>query len=94
MVKQGTTLVITGDTPLLTAETLKNLFDYHQGKNASATILTAHAEDPTGYGRIIRDHVGIVERIVEQKMPVKKKHVFKKLIQEPSVLIMNHCLKR
>ncbi|MDU5435658.1 MAG: bifunctional UDP-N-acetylglucosamine diphosphorylase/glucosamine-1-phosphate N-acetyltransferase GlmU, partial [Enterococcus faecalis] len=60
-------LVITGDTPLLTAETLKNLFDYHQGKNASATILTAHAEDPTGYGRIIRDHVGIVERIVEQK---------------------------
>jgi bifunctional UDP-N-acetylglucosamine pyrophosphorylase/glucosamine-1-phosphate N-acetyltransferase len=65
--KKGTTLVITGDTPLLTAETLTNLFDYHQGKNASATILTAHAEDPTGYGRIIRDHVGIVERIVEQK---------------------------
>ncbi|MEI5994112.1 GlmU protein [Enterococcus sp. 4G2_DIV0659] len=65
--KQGTTLVITGDTPLLTAETLTNLFAYHQGKNASATILTAHADDPTGYGRIIRDHVGIVEKIVEQK---------------------------
>lgn len=65
--KKGTTLVITGDTPLLTDETLTNLFDYHQGKNASATILTAHAEDPTGYGRIIRDHVGIVEKIVEQK---------------------------
>lgn len=65
--KKGTTLVISGDTPLLTSETLNNLFDYHQGKNASATILTAHAEDPTGYGRIIRDHVGIVEKIVEQK---------------------------
>ena len=65
--KKGTTLVITGDTPLLTAETLTNLFDYHQGKNASATILTAEAEDPTGYGRIIRDHLGIVEKIVEQK---------------------------
>ena len=65
--KKGTTLVITGDTPLLTSETLTNLFDYHQGKNASATILTAHADDPTGYGRIIRDHVGIVEKIVEQK---------------------------
>ncbi|MHC5228481.1 bifunctional UDP-N-acetylglucosamine diphosphorylase/glucosamine-1-phosphate N-acetyltransferase GlmU [Enterococcus sp. LJL99] len=65
--KKGTTLVITGDTPLLTNETLTNLFDYHQGKNASATILTAHAENPTGYGRIIRDHVGIVEKIVEQK---------------------------
>lgn len=65
--KKGTTLVISGDTPLLTTETLDNLFDYHQGKNASATILTAQAADPTGYGRIVRDHVGIVEKIVEQK---------------------------
>ena len=65
--KKGTTLVISGDTPLLTTETLNNLFEYHQGKNASATILTAKADDPTGYGRIIRDHVGIVEKIVEQK---------------------------
>lgn len=65
--KKGTTLVISGDTPLLTSETLNNLFEYHQGKNASATILTAKAEDPTGYGRIVRDHVGIVEKIVEQK---------------------------
>ncbi|KAF1295221.1 UDP-N-acetylglucosamine diphosphorylase/glucosamine-1-phosphate N-acetyltransferase [Enterococcus sp. JM4C] len=65
--KKGTTLVISGDTPLLTTETLNNLFEYHQGKKASATILTAHAEDPTGYGRILRDHVGIVKKIVEQK---------------------------
>ena len=65
--KEGTTLVISGDTPLLTTETLNNLLEYHQGKNASATILTAQAEDPTGYGRIIRDHIGIVEKIVEQK---------------------------
>ncbi|EOE6412275.1 bifunctional UDP-N-acetylglucosamine diphosphorylase/glucosamine-1-phosphate N-acetyltransferase GlmU [Enterococcus hirae] len=65
--KEGTTLVISGDTPLLTTATLNNLFEYHQGKNASATILTAQAEDPTGYGRIIRDHIGIVEKIVEQK---------------------------
>lgn len=65
--KKGTTLVISGDTPLLTAETLDHLIEYHQGKQASATILTANAEDPTGYGRIIRDHVGIVDRIVEQK---------------------------
>ncbi|MCD1024305.1 bifunctional UDP-N-acetylglucosamine diphosphorylase/glucosamine-1-phosphate N-acetyltransferase GlmU [Enterococcus sp. SMC-9] len=65
--KKGTTLVISGDTPLLTTATLNNLFEYHQGKNASATILTAQAPNPTGYGRIIRDHVGIVEKIVEQK---------------------------
>lgn len=65
--KKGTTLVISGDTPLLTSETLNNLFAYHQEKNASVTILTATAENPTGYGRIIRDNLGIVEKIVEQK---------------------------
>lgn len=65
--KPGTTLVISGDTPLLTTETLNNLFKDHQEKNASATILTAHAEDPTGYGRVIRDADGAVDYIVEQK---------------------------
>lgn len=65
--KEGTTLVINGDTPLLTTETLNNLFEYHQRKHASVTILTTKTKDPTGYGRIIRDHFGIVEKIVEQK---------------------------
>ncbi|MCO6019291.1 UDP-N-acetylglucosamine diphosphorylase/glucosamine-1-phosphate N-acetyltransferase [Carnobacterium divergens] len=65
--QEGVTLVICGDTPLLTSETLKDLFDYHQEKGAKATILTAFAEDPTGYGRVIRDELGIVEKIVEQK---------------------------
>ncbi|MGX7419951.1 bifunctional UDP-N-acetylglucosamine diphosphorylase/glucosamine-1-phosphate N-acetyltransferase GlmU [Carnobacterium gallinarum] len=65
--KEGITLVICGDTPLLTSETLNDLFDYHQEKGAKATILTAVAEDPTGYGRVLRDDLGIVTRIVEQK---------------------------
>ncbi|WP_034551477.1 bifunctional UDP-N-acetylglucosamine diphosphorylase/glucosamine-1-phosphate N-acetyltransferase GlmU [Carnobacterium funditum] len=65
--KEGITLVICGDTPLLTAETLNNLFDYHQEKGAKATILTAHAQNPTGYGRIIRNKENSVEKIVEQK---------------------------
>ena len=65
--KEGTVLVICGDTPLLTAETLTGLFDYHQNQGAKATILTAHAEDPTGYGRVIRSESGAVEKIVEQK---------------------------
>lgn len=65
--REGITLVICGDTPLLTAETLNSLFDYHQEKGAKATILTAHAQDPTGYGRIIRDSKNSVEKIVEQK---------------------------
>lgn len=65
--KQGTTLIICGDTPLFTAETLTELFDYHQQQRAVATILTAIAPDPTGYGRIIRDRQGNVAKIVEQK---------------------------
>lgn len=65
--KEGTTLVICGDTPLLTAETLAHLFDNHQEQGAKATILTAHAENPTGYGRVIRNELGNVEKIVEQK---------------------------
>lgn len=91
--KKGTTLVISGDTPLLTTKTLNNLFDYHQGKKASATILTAHAEDPTGYGRILRDHVGIVEKIVEQKTRHQKKRVRKKSILEPIALTTNNYLR-
>ncbi|USS88777.1 bifunctional UDP-N-acetylglucosamine diphosphorylase/glucosamine-1-phosphate N-acetyltransferase GlmU [Fructilactobacillus cliffordii] len=63
----GTTLVISGDTPLFTATTLKNLFAYHEDKKATATILTSMAPNPTGYGRIIRNDLGIVEKIVEEK---------------------------
>jgi len=63
----GTTLVICGDTPLIQAETMQALLDHHQAMNAKATILTAHAENPTGYGRIIRDENGEVLRNVEEK---------------------------
>ncbi|WP_173918015.1 bifunctional UDP-N-acetylglucosamine diphosphorylase/glucosamine-1-phosphate N-acetyltransferase GlmU [Halobacillus sp. Marseille-Q1614] len=65
--KQGVTIVACGDTPLLTDETLQNMIDHHVEKEAKATILTAHAEDPTGYGRVIRGGNGQVKRIVEQK---------------------------
>ncbi|GEL13135.1 glmU protein [Lapidilactobacillus concavus DSM 17758] len=65
--KEGMTLIVSGDTPLLTAKTFEKLFAYHQAKGAKATILTAKADDPTGYGRIIRNDLGIVEKIVEQK---------------------------
>ncbi|WP_163539369.1 bifunctional UDP-N-acetylglucosamine diphosphorylase/glucosamine-1-phosphate N-acetyltransferase GlmU [Gracilibacillus sp. YIM 98692] len=65
--KQGTTIVVCGDTPLLTKETLQAVLDYHEEQQAKVTILTAHAENPTGYGRIIRDDHNQVEKIVEQK---------------------------
>ncbi|OPF87414.1 UDP-N-acetylglucosamine diphosphorylase/glucosamine-1-phosphate N-acetyltransferase [Vagococcus martis] len=65
--KDGTTLVICGDTPLLTKETLTKLVNHHEQLNAKATILSAVAEDATGYGRIIRNDENLVEKIVEQK---------------------------
>ena len=65
--KEGTTIVICGDTPLLTSETLSALMEEHERTGAKATILTAIAEDPTGYGRVIRDADGSVLKNVEQK---------------------------
>lgn len=65
--EEGTTLVVCGDTPLIRPETMQALFEHHQATNAKATILTAIAENPTGYGRILRGNNGQVEQIVEQK---------------------------
>lgn len=65
--EEGTTLVICGDTPLVTPETLAKLMELHNRAQASATILTAELNDPTGYGRVIRAEDGSVLKIVEQK---------------------------
>ena len=65
--KSGTTLVVCGDTPLIKAETMEALFNHHEEAGASVTVLTADADDPTGYGRIVRNAEGYVEKIVEHK---------------------------
>ncbi|MCM2676509.1 bifunctional UDP-N-acetylglucosamine diphosphorylase/glucosamine-1-phosphate N-acetyltransferase GlmU [Alkalicoccobacillus plakortidis] len=65
--KKGITVVLAGDTPLLTGETIDALIEEHHAKQAKITVLTALAEDPTGYGRVIRDANGLVERVVEHK---------------------------
>ncbi|BAQ09497.1 bifunctional n-acetylglucosamine-1-phosphate [Bacillus sp. OxB-1] len=64
---EGTTLVVCGDTPLIRSETMEALIAHHNESGAKATILTAHADDPTGYGRIIRGENGQVLGNVEQK---------------------------
>lgn len=64
---EGQTLVIAGDTPLITGESLQSLLEYHRSHRNVATILTAEAENPFGYGRIIRNQNGEVVKIVEQK---------------------------
>lgn len=65
--QKGTTLVVCGDTPLLTSDTLEALIDFHEKEEAKVTLLTAHAEDPSGYGRIVRNENQDVAKIVEQK---------------------------
>lgn len=65
--KKGTTMVVCGDTPLITSDTFRKLFEYHENTQSKATILTTEMDDPTGYGRIIRSANGDVEKIVEHK---------------------------
>lgn len=62
-----TIVVLCGDTPLIKEETLKRLFDYHVENDYHATVLTTVVDNPTGYGRIIRDENNDLLKIVEQK---------------------------
>ncbi|MEC1356570.1 bifunctional UDP-N-acetylglucosamine diphosphorylase/glucosamine-1-phosphate N-acetyltransferase GlmU [Bacillus sonorensis] len=77
--EKGTTIVICGDTPLLTAETMEAMLREHQEKGAKVTILTAVAEDPTGYGRIIRNENGDVAKIVEHKDATDEERLVKEI---------------
>ena len=60
-------IILSGDVPLLTGNTLQELLHRHRSGNAVATVLTARVPDPTGYGRIVRDASGTLLRIVEHK---------------------------
>ena len=63
---KGDILVLSGDVPLLRKKTLESLIRQHRLSKAMATVLTAEHDDPTGYGRVIRNHDGSVEKIVEE----------------------------
>lgn len=65
--RTGTTVVICGDTPLISVETLESFIAHHENSGAKATILSAKTNRPFGYGRIIRDASGDVVSIVEEK---------------------------
>ena len=63
----GDMLVLPGDTPLITGEAVDGFVQDHVGGEAAATVLTMDLEDPSGYGRIVRDEDGSVARIVEHR---------------------------
>ena len=64
---RGTIIILCGDTPLITTKTLKNLIQYHNDNSSDLTVMTAHFDNPTGYGRIVRSYTGEVIKIVEEK---------------------------
>ncbi|MFM9903602.1 MAG: bifunctional UDP-N-acetylglucosamine diphosphorylase/glucosamine-1-phosphate N-acetyltransferase GlmU [Pyrinomonadaceae bacterium] len=68
--RDSTVLVLSGDVPMITAETLASLIQMHldyRGRGAACTVLTVRLKEPAGYGRVVRDENGSFERIVEQK---------------------------
>ena len=73
--KKGKVLVLNGDVPLIRPETLNKLIEKSIENKEYATLLTAIYDDPTGYGRIVRDEGGNIEGIVEEKdtTPEQKK---------------------
>ncbi len=64
---EGLVLVLCGDTPLITAETLQKFIDFHKSSNSDLTLMSTIFDDPTNYGRIIRNPDNSVKCIVEEK---------------------------
>jgi bifunctional UDP-N-acetylglucosamine pyrophosphorylase/glucosamine-1-phosphate N-acetyltransferase len=63
----GDVVIVSGDVPLLDAQTLHHLVAAHRDGSAAATLLSAILDDATGYGRVVRDGEGALDRVVEQK---------------------------
>ena len=63
----GMVLILCGDTPLITEETLKDFVDFHKSNNSDITVMSTIFENPTGYGRIIREEDNSLRCIVEEK---------------------------
>jgi bifunctional UDP-N-acetylglucosamine pyrophosphorylase/glucosamine-1-phosphate N-acetyltransferase len=65
--QEGSVLVLSGDVPLLSAEAIAQLAEAHERSGAAATMVTCMLDDPSGYGRVVRDEAGAVVRVVETK---------------------------
>ncbi len=63
----GEVVILCGDTPLITSETLKEFVEYHREKKSDLTVMSAIFNNPTNYGRIVRSADGMVSSIVEEK---------------------------
>lgn len=77
--EDGETIILFGDTPLITAETLRNLTKHHRENGNTVTVLSAMIDDPTGYGRIIRDENGAFAKSVEHKDATEAERAVKEI---------------
>ncbi len=89
---EGTVVVVPGDAPLLTAPTLEALLAEHTAAGGAATVLSSIADDPTGYGRVIRDTAGAVVRVVEHKDATPAERAVTEIAA--SVYAFDHALLR
>ena len=64
---EGEAVILCGDTPLITSDTLKEFIEYHKTNNSDITVMSAIFENPANYGRIIRNSDGTLNSIVEEK---------------------------
>jgi bifunctional UDP-N-acetylglucosamine pyrophosphorylase / glucosamine-1-phosphate N-acetyltransferase len=67
LVEDGPVVVLSGDHPLITPDQLRGLMAEHEDRDAVATLLTTDRVDPAGYGRVVRDSNGDVDRVLETK---------------------------
>ncbi len=75
----STVVILYGDTPLITESTINKLINYHSENQFKATVLTAILDEPTGYGRIIREDTGNILKIVEQKDASEEENKIKEI---------------
>lgn len=72
-------LVLSGDVPFIRAETLRKFIEHHHRSGAACSVLSVRLENPTGYGRIVRDESDRFVRIVEQKDTTPEEHQIKEI---------------
>ena len=65
--ESGNVVILNGDAPFMSAQTISESLKYHIKNNNAATVISAEVSDPTGYGRIVRDENGSLKAIIEQK---------------------------
>ncbi|EYE87891.1 N-acetylglucosamine-1-phosphate uridyltransferase [Fervidicella metallireducens AeB] len=91
--KEGTVIILAGDAPLITSDTISKVFEFHNSNNFSATILTGDTDYPDGFGRIIRDASGEVERIVEHKDATEEERKVKEVNSGTYCFNIKHLLE-